>query len=60
MRGARYDRILAGTALTLVLTFASAHAQPDPERGMRVTRQPAMVDGEADAVNVRARNRGGD
>ncbi len=29
MRGARYDRILAGTALTLVLTFASAHAQPD-------------------------------
>ena len=29
MRGDRYDRILAGTALTLVLTFASAHAQPD-------------------------------
>src|SRR5882762_4402434 len=29
MRGARYDRILAGTALTLVLTLASAHAQPD-------------------------------
>src|SRR5436305_10908485 len=29
MRGKRYDRILAGTALTLVLTLASAHAQPD-------------------------------
>jgi len=29
MRGNRYDRILAGTALTLILTFASAHAQPD-------------------------------
>ena len=29
MRGDRYDRILAGTALTLILTFASAHAQPD-------------------------------
>src|SRR5262249_36665018 len=29
MRGDRYDRILAGTALTLVLTFATAHAQPD-------------------------------
>ncbi len=29
MRGARYDRILAGTALTLVLTLASAQAQPD-------------------------------
>src|SRR3954453_631974 len=29
MRGDRFDRILAGTALTLVLTLASAHAQPD-------------------------------
>src|SRR5262249_6422011 len=29
MRGDRYDRILAGTALTLVLTLATAHAQPD-------------------------------
>src|SRR5215475_11828576 len=29
MRGNRYDRILAGTALTLVLTLASAQAQPD-------------------------------
>src|SRR5215813_2822554 len=29
MRGDRYDRILAGTALTLILTFATAHAQPD-------------------------------
>jgi murein L,D-transpeptidase YcbB/YkuD len=29
MRGARFDRILAGTALTLILTLASAHAQPD-------------------------------
>ena len=29
MRGDRYDRILAGTALTLILTFTSAHAQPD-------------------------------
>jgi murein L,D-transpeptidase YcbB/YkuD len=29
MRGKRYDRILTGTALTLVLTLASAHAQPD-------------------------------
>src|SRR5215467_12901007 len=29
MRGNRYDRILASTALTLVLTLASAHAQPD-------------------------------
>jgi L,D-transpeptidase YcbB len=29
MRGDRFDRILASTALTLVLTLASAHAQPD-------------------------------
>jgi murein L,D-transpeptidase YcbB/YkuD len=29
MRGDRFDRILAGTALTLILTLASAHAQPD-------------------------------
>jgi murein L,D-transpeptidase YcbB/YkuD len=29
MRGKRYDRILAGSALTLILTLASAHAQPD-------------------------------